>query len=402
MENTPQGVRRGQENRLAKQDVRQKSLRKGLEFLRSEGISVEDPSSAAVGALKGHFGTGKEMDLALVYLLGRITDPSALDALVFLEQGAANKEVKREVRRSLFKLGQKGLFPPRSEPAGKETEKPDFSLGPGLEAYLSSVDSAGNRLIWLAKPQAGSGIQIIQGFFNDREGLVQVGGSLIRRKELRQMMSEIKEKHGISMISIPWDYADFILYQAFEKAKALGRSGLEQFHTLRAHLNLAKPSPRPHPVYDHLNPDEIRSGSWRETSQRLLEEPEFQTWVLLEDWVRPYLDRVQEAQESRLVLNPLQKEERISTIVREVVQELFEGEVGQLFAGRMEDMALHLLLANKEDRAKSALAVALSLKEGELGGLGVPFLHGLVQKSFAYYMTQDMRKPQDSSLIVKP
>ena len=388
---------------MAKQDIRQKSLRKGLEILRSEGIPVEEPSPAAVEAIKGHFGKGKEVDLALVYLLGRITDSSALDALVSLEPGAASKEVKREVRRSLFKLGQKGLLPPRSEPAGEEVEKPDFNLGPGIEAYLSSVDSMGNRLIWLAKPQAGSGIQIIQGFFNDDDGLVQVGGSLVRRKELRQMISEIKEKHGISMISIPWDYADFILYEAFEKAKALGRSGLEQFHTLRAHLNLGKPSPRPHPVYDHFNPDEIRSGSWRETSQRLLDEPEFQTWVLVEDWVRPYMDRVQEAQASRLVLNPMQKEERISTILRQLVQEVFEGEVGQQFAGRMEDMALHLFLANKEDRAKSALAVALSLKEGALGGLGVPFLNGLVQKSLTFYTTQDKRKPEESSsLIVKP
>ncbi len=387
---------------MAKQDARQKSLRKGLGILRSAGIAVEDPTPSTVQILKGKFGTGKEVDLALVYLLGRITDPAALDALILMEPGATNKEVKREVRRSLFKLGQQGLLPPRREPAAQESEKPDFSLGPGLEAYLSSVDSGGNRLIWLAKPQAGSGIQIIQGFFNDREGLVQVGGSLIRRKELRQMMTEIKEKHGINVISIPWNYADFILYEAFEKAKAQGRSGLEQFHALRAHLNLSKPSARPHPVYDHLNPEEVRSGSWRETSQRLLEEPEFQSWVLVEEWIRPCMDRVQEAQQSRLVLNPLQKEERISTLIREMVQELFTGEVGQLFSRRMEDMALHLFVANKEDRAKSALAVALCLRDGELGGLGVPFLHGLVQKSLAVYITQDKRRPEDSSLIVKP
>jgi len=387
---------------LAKQDARQKALRKGLEILRSEGIPVDDPSPTIVEALKGHFGKGKEVDLALVYLLGRIADPSVLEALVSLEQGAVDREVKREVRRSLFKLGQKGLVPPRSEPTREGSKKPDFTLGPGLEAYLSSVDTAGNRLIWLAKPQAGSGIQMLQGFFNDREGLVQVGGSVIRRKELRLMIGEIKEKHGITMISIPWDYADFILYEAFEKAKALGRSGLEQFHTLRAHLNLVKPSPRSHPVYDHLNADEIRSGAWRETSQRLLEETEFQSWNLVEDWVRPYMERVQDAQRSRLVLNPLQKEERIATIVREVIKELFVGEVGQLFSRRMEDMALYLLLTNRQDRAKSALAVALSLKEGELGGLGIPFLHGMVQKSLAFYMTQDQKKPEDSSMIVKP
>ncbi len=76
VDNTPQGVRRGQGNRLAKQDVRQKSLRKGLGFLRSEGISVEDPSPSAVEVLKGHFGTGKEVDLALVYLLSQFKQRS--------------------------------------------------------------------------------------------------------------------------------------------------------------------------------------------------------------------------------------------------------------------------------------------------------------------------------------
>ncbi len=386
---------------MAKQDARQKALRKGLEVLRSEGIDVEHPTAAAVEGLKGQFGKSEEADLAIVYLLGRITEPVALSTLVSLEQAAKGKAVKREARRSLFKLGQKGLVPPETPKDISRSEKADFNLGPGLEAYLSTVDSAGNRLIWLVKPQAGSGLQVIQGFCNDRDGLVQVGGSTIRRKELRQMIAEIKEKHRIDMISIPWDYADSALYEAFEKAKSQGRSGLEQFHTLRAHLNLAKPSPRAHPIYEHFDLDEVRSGPWRENSQRLLEEPEFQPWILLEETIRPYLERVQEAQQSRLVLNPLQREERISTLVREIVQELFAGDVGRDYARRMEDMALHLLAANKEDRVKSALAVAQCLRKGELGGLGVPFLYGLVQKSLAVYMNQDKKQPEESSLIIK-
>jgi hypothetical protein len=390
------------EDLVAKHDMRQKALREGLEQLRREGLPVENPSPSAVGTLKERFGRGREVDLALVFLLGRIADPAALEALISLGQNAADREVKREVRRSLFKLAQKGLIAPSREPVQESIKKPAFKLSLDIEGYLSSVDGGGNRLVWLAKPQAGSGIQMLQGIFNDREGLMQVGGSLLRRKQLRQMISEIKEKHGVTMITIPWDYGDLILYEGYEKARGSGRPGLDQFTSLRAYFSTAKPGPRRHPVHDHIEEGEIQSGPSREASQKLLEEPELQSWVLDEDWVHPYVEQAREAEESRLVLNPLQKQQRLSGIIRDAVQELFSGEVGSLFLRRMEDTALYLFLTGRQDRARLALAVALALRDKDLGGLGIPFLHGLVQKSLAFYATQESKKPEEPSLIIKP
>ena len=388
---------------MAKQDMRLKALRQGLEHLRREGLPVENPSPAEVSALRERFGNGRELDLALVFLLGRIADPAALEALTSLEQKAADREVKREIRRSLFKLAQKGLVAPSREPVQEAGQKPAFRSSLNIEGYLSSVDGGGNRLVWLAKPQVGSGIQMLQGVVSDREGLIQVGGSAMRRKDLRLFIKDIKDKHRVTMINIPWEYADFVLYEAYEKSKGLGRSELEQFPTLRAHLNLAKPSPRTHPVYDDINVEEVRSGQWCESSQKLLEESELEPWVLDEDWVQPYVEQVREAQGSRLVLNPLQKEARLAGVVRDAVQDLFSGEVGSMFTRRMEDTALYLFLTDRQDRARSALAVALALKDKDLGGLGVPFLHVLMQKSIAYYMTQESKKSEEeTSLIIKP
>jgi hypothetical protein len=324
--------------------------------------------------------------------------------LVSLEQTATDKALKREVRRSLFKLSQKGLSASQPEPTEQAPERPIFKLSPDVEGYLSAVDEAGNRMVWLAKPRAGSGVGFIHGIVNDREGMTQVDGLVIRRKELRNMIAGMKEKHGMTMVPIPWEYGDLLLYEAYEKAKAMGRSGLEQFPALRAHLNAVKPGPRVHPVYDSLNPEEIRSGPWRETSQKLLAEPEFRAWVLAEDWLSPYLERVQGAQESRLVLNRMQQEQRLMGLVRDAVRELFSEECGRLFSGRMEDMALYLLLTDRENQAKSALAVAIALRNKDLGGLGVPFLEGLVQKSLAIHTTQEeeKQKQEETSLIIKP
>jgi hypothetical protein len=274
---------------------------------------------------------------------------------------------------------------------------------PEVEGYCSSVDGAGGRLIWIAKPQAGSGIQLLQGMVSDRQGLVQAGGALVRRKELRRMAQDIQKNHGITMISIPWEYADRILYDGFDKAKAAGRMDLEQFPSLRAIFNPAKPKSFPHPVYGRLDAEATHAGAWRELSRRLLDEPEFRPWILDEDWMKSYLEQAEQAQESRLVLNQLQKEERFASIVRDAVRELFFGENSQLFQRRIEDMALYLLETRREEQAKLALTVAAQLEKGDPGPLDISFLTGWMQKSLAFYLGQTKQKAaEDPSLIVKP
>ncbi len=388
---------------MAKKKKHDEALQRGLEKLQGYGIPVEEPSPGLIDSIKIHLGQGRETDLALVFLLGRIDNAASLKVLTDLERTATDKEVKKEVRRSLFKLAQKKISAPPSEHASESLQRPILRLTPEIESYLSSVDGAGGRLVWLARPQAGSGIQLLQGMVSDREGLLQFGGALIRRKELRRMTQDIRKNHGITMIAVPWEYGDRILYEGFEKAKSSGRSGMEEFPSLRAVFNPIRAKPSTHPVYSRLNTEGIRDGAWRELSRRLLDEPEFRTWILDEDWVRPYLQQVEEAQESRLVLNQLQKEERFSGIVREAVREVFSGERRQLFQRRMEDMALYLLETQREEQAKLALALALQLQEGDPGDLDISFLTGWAQKSLAFYRSQAKAKAaEEPSLIVKP
>ncbi len=388
---------------MTKKKSHEEQIRRGIEELRRSGVSIDDASPALVPRLREQLGRGRETDLALVFLLGRIADPAAAEALSALEKAATDKEIQREIRRSLYKLAQKGIRPPASESAERAVSRPIFVAAPEIEGYCSSVDGAGGRLIWIAKPQAGSGMQLLQGMVSDRQGLVQAGGALVRRKELRRMAQDIQKNHGITMISIPWEYADRILYEGFEKAKAAGRMDLEQFPSLRAIFNPAKPKSFPHPIYGRLDTEGSHAGAWRELSRRLLDEPESRPWILDEDWVQPYLHQVGEARESRLVLNQLQKEERFASIVRDAVREIFFGANKQIFQQRMEDMALYLLETRREEQAKLALAVAAQLEKGEPGPLDISFLTGWVQKSLAFYLGQSKAKAaEEPFLIVKP
>ncbi len=86
------------------------------------------------------------------------------------------------------------------------------------------------------------------------------------------MADEIKRQHGVTMIAVPWEYADQVIFEGYEKAKAQGQSGLENFHQVRSILGAAKPKEAAHPIYEKLAADQVREGAWREQSRRLLDE----------------------------------------------------------------------------------------------------------------------------------
>lgn len=389
---------------LAKKKTIDETIRHGLDKLVKLGVDFNSAASVLVGKLSEQFGKGRETDLAVIFSLGRVNDLAALAALGEIERKTTDKETKKEIKRALFKLSQRGFEVPRPVSGEAKPAAPLFGRSTDIEAYMSAVDGGGGRLIWIAKAQPSHGLQVIQAMLHDREGLLRVGGMHMRRKELRKMADEIKQQHEVSMISIPWEFADQIVYEGYEKAKARGQGGLENFHEIRSVIATGKPKEITHPIYRKLNAKEVREGAWRELSRRLLDEPELRFWILTDDWVQAFLPQLQEAQTSRLVLNPLQKEERFNAIVRDAVKTLCSGENGQAFKRRMEDMALYFFETNRADLAKLSLAVALQVGEGDPGPLDVSFLTGLVQKSFAFFMSQEKAKKEEeqSGLIIKP
>jgi hypothetical protein len=387
---------------MAKKDAREETLKRGMARLREWGVDTDNVAPAAVVSLAAHLEKSHDTDFAVAFLLGRVADAAAVAALTELERTTASKDIKREARRSLFKLEQRGLAVPRNETAAAPA-RIALNLGPEIEGYLCLIDGAGDRLAWLVRPQAGGGLLLLQGMVSDRAGLLRAGGAALSRKELRARMQEIKDDRGIAMTPAPWEYIDLVLYEAYEKAKSLGQGATAEFSTMRAAFNPMKPKAAPHPIYSRLSSDGAGSENWRARSRRLLDEPEFRFWILDEDWMKPYFERIEEARGSRLVLNEIQKEERFSAIVRDAAREIFAGESGAIFRRRMEDMALSLLESGRKEEAELAFAVARQLAAGEIGALDISFLTGLVQKSVAYYLSQAKEKAAEApSFIVKP
>ncbi len=392
---------------MPKKDSHDQQLKQGLGALAAAGMAIDSPRPASIAQLRDQWGKAAEVDLAVVYWLGKIATAEAATLLREFDKSATAKELKKEIKRSLFKLSQKGVVL-APEPSAEKKPAPLFERENQIEAYMSAVDGGGGRLVWIAKPQPKHGLQTIQAMVHDREGLLRFAGVQMKRKELRAMADQIKQQHGVSMIAIPWEFADRMVYQAYEQAKARGQSGLEEFHAIRSVVASGKPKAGMHPVYDKLGAIDLRDGPWREQSRRLLEEPELRYWVIIDEWVQDCLAALHEAQSSPLVLNQLQKEERLASVVRDAVNTLCAGDNGQAFKRRMEDIALYFAETGRLDQAKLSLAVAQQVATGDPGPLDVSFLTGLMQKSFVFFVSQ-MKKQQEaqrqeeqSSLIVKP
>src|SRR5512139_713283 len=186
---------------LAKHDFHDEQLKKGLGALAAAGVAVEPPNAVAIPQLRQLWRKSPETDMAAAFLLGKIPTIEAAQLLREFDQGLPDKDLQKEIKRSLFKLTQKGIAVPQ-EPAPETKAAPLFERETQIEAYMSAVDGGGGRLIWIAKPQPNRGLQVIEEMVHDSEKILSFSGVQMKRKELRAMADDIKQQHGVSMIAI--------------------------------------------------------------------------------------------------------------------------------------------------------------------------------------------------------
>jgi hypothetical protein len=157
-------------------------------------------------------------------------------------------------------------------------------------------------------------------------------------------------------------------------------------------------------IYSYLQADDI-AGDDRllRKGGELLKADVFSSWRIEEEQIRPYADEVREAEESKIVLNPGQKEVRFQGIYQRALTELFSGERRFLYQRRLEEMAYVLFKSGKGEEAKISLSVAMDLEKPLNPIQPSPFLFQLVTKSIFTHLTEAReKKSKEVSLIVKP
>ncbi len=364
----------------------------------------EDPQRS-LEFISQFLGKSDELDVAIAEGLARI--PSRATAMILMEMKAScrTKPLLKAIKKSLYRLKQKGLsIEDRDE---RERSTPVIRPLPSgqPQGFMSGIDYLGNRLIILALPRIPRGLQTLEALVSDIEGLLNFHRDEMTKKAFHTFLRNLREKVKFPIVEIPPAYARFLLEEAYSLTEKMEKTPPQDFLTAKRGISDIENGITGPLIYQLLDQDEIKGNDrFLADSKNLLAMEGIINWVLEPEDVEPYVRAVREAEESRIALNPTQKEEWLQGIYLRALGELFPGERRLLYKRRLEEMAYILFKLDRSDEAKRCLAAALDL-EKEINSLNPnPFLLQLVITSIYSVMAaeRERKAEKEPSLIMRP
>ncbi|MGO8802458.1 hypothetical protein [Candidatus Binatus sp.] len=343
---------------------------------------------AKIRELKGKPGIA---DGAIARALGKIADAGAAAMLVEMEAGAAG-ELRREVRRALYKLKQHGIDTPvAAAPAAGTIHAIDGEK----TAMLSPIDIEGARIVWIVKPRVQGGVIRMWALISEREGLVGAQNTALSRRELKSEREALERRAQVKLVDADWRVADFIACEAWRNTPESRRGHVGNFLTLRAEL-IASPPPTEllHPVYA-----ELAAEAADEPSLELLKEPELLEWRIPDAILKPYVEEIARAGESVIVLNPMHKQERVNAVIDRATAELLTGDSGRAARRRLEDIAYYMARAGRRTQARWAAAAAARLRDG-IDVTKLPFFQAFIRTQLGTVAAAEQQKADNETRLI--
>lgn len=367
---------------------------------QSQGVPPSEALKKATSYLKDE----PYLTIHLIEALVRIPNPETAQLLAVMMAESEEKQVIKAIKRTLYKLRQKGVRWEGKPPDEKPVFTPPKPAEP--EGYLSPIDSTGSRIIVLARPMPQKGQLVVFSITNDIEGIQQFTVNQFSKKGFREFLKSSLSSAEFPVIQAPGAYCFQLIKEAGALTQSLSKALPQGYHEVESVFNdMAWDEPAPL-IYQFIREGEIKDlPHLLKDSAHLHETMPFSTWHLGEKEVGKYASQITEAQQSKIVLRPDQKEARVNAVYREALVELFPEEKRLLWKRRLEEMAYVLLKTGKEDEARAALSAAVDLKNPFSPIEPNPFIWNLLLKSIQALIQTDQRKKEEekkTSLIITP
>ncbi len=365
--------------------------------LRELGFNPDAPAPEAVQKLRELRGIPGASDLAIARALGAIADPAAAAMLAGMETEAGGP-LRREVRRSIYRLRQRGIATPIAPAPKPAPAKEAPAVEPGLSALISSIDAEGIQMVWLLKARTQGGVMRLWGLASETLGLLGVRTSTMTRRELRAERDELEHRAGAKLVETDPRLADFILCEAYRNTPESRRAQVGDFLAVRTEFTAALPPVEfTHPIYTQL-----ASELGAEPSPELLEEPELVGFRFAPEELAPYVEEMGRARESLIVVSRASQEERMLAVLDRAVGELLAGVRLLRLRRRLENGAYYMLKDGRRKAAGWAAAAAARIRDGaELKQ--IPFFRALIRKELATVIAESAEQREaEPHLIVTP
>ena len=362
--------------------------------LHELGFDPAAPIPERIAKLRELQGKPEAGDPAIANALGEINDPAAAELLVEMEASATGA-LRREIRRAIYKLRQHGIEVHEPEAEHKAVLAPAES---GLTALMSPLDPEGAQIVWMIRARPRGGVVRLWGLVSETQGLAGVQNHALNRRELKTQQEELQQQAGVKLVEVDPHLADFILCDAYRRTPEAARLNVGSFYALRTEVTGAPlPTQLSHPIYA-----EFAKEAAEEPSIELLKEPEVQAFRIPIKDLEPYLEEVNRAQESVLVVSRSSQEDRILGAVEKAIGELLSGERAERLRRRLEDTGLYLARTGRRQQAGWAAAAAAKIRDGA-DLKKVAFFRSLVQTQLGALMAQEAEhKREEPRLIMTP
>jgi hypothetical protein len=339
----------------------------------------------------------------LAELIVTIPDQRIGKLLHRMFEATQEKKIRKIIKRSLYRLKSRGITIEEVLSDKERSVLRPFQAEP-RQGFASGIDILGQRLLWLIIPHPGRGLSVMRGIVSDIQGLVDFSEDEMTRKGFRSFFEEVQSKNPFPMVDMEPSYVALLFTQAHQRSLEKKEISSQDYLHAKLEIESIKKEYMKPLVYSYLQIDKM-AGDDRMLKKGgdLLKVDIFHSWRIEEDLIRPFADEVWNAEESKIVLNPTQKEARFQGIYQKALMDLFSGERKFLYQRRLEEMAYVLFKLGKEEEAKICLSVAMDLEKPLNPIQPNSFLFHLVIKSIFNLLTESYeKKSKELSLIVKP
>jgi hypothetical protein len=347
-----------------------------------------------------------QWDEHLMASLGTLSHPAIPVLLAALFGEARDKVRRKALKKTLHLLKTRGVAVPADllprEKSSLGTPRPG-----AVGVFVSPIFGNGESYVILEGPPEVLGGNFLVARVSDREGFKECVLLSLKRKQQVEFWEHFREQGLMEWFSPPPAYAVRLLEEAYAAHPGVG-SGASQYAALREKIFKHWAHPEAAPDLEAAGPA-LPPGEYPrllELSRQLALDPLFHSWLPGPEEIKPWLDKLQEVQDSPLVLSDQQKQVRSDAVLDEATRALYPLESRGDWRRRLLAIAYFLELKGRQEDSRAARAAAADLEAPDRSGLTGenPFLKGLVHYALrlSWEIQQPQESPASSGLVVPP
>jgi len=343
-------------------------------------------------------------------VLEGMVDVQGEEAARFLQaafQKAGRKKLQKRIKKVNHKRRAKGL--PSCDFEAEDTGRAIWSppVPPKPIGLLSMTESAEARMVWVIRHNVPKGMLVFGGLVHDGQGLVKFFLLDVSPREAEKYRDSLVNGQEPTVVETDPAYCAFLLEDAYGRGAPRDAEEAELYKGYRMFLKeLSSTEEVLHPIrqaFQHQADQEVTEDPLGE-SAALLKHKFLLSWRMDPLRLKPHLGKLEEISESKIIVHPLQKKERIESFYRDTTREMLSDEAFRdTWRRRLEDMAWVLFKTGEDTLAKRLFRVGLYLEDAEKDFSRVAFFTQLVQMTFEGWLKEKKSEEKAApSLIVKP